>query len=243
MILLASIVKKRMRIAAAGAAALFFVMLVVGRSSRPISYLRLGIVHLLSPIADAGAFVAGYVTGVPEQEVRALQEDSRQLTVARAEKAVLAQENESLRRLLGVQEDVALQIVGVGVLSYTHMMGIETLVIGAGQEVGIAEGDIVIDEHRSLVGHVTEAAAGSAKVSVASNPDVTFSAELVPLGGNMLIRGLGGRGLALELIPYDTPLRDGDFVLWTQGDRGGQTRRGRNPPPLLLSGAGGRRQE
>ena len=197
----------------------FFLLLVLARSTRPVSSLRMAVVRLLAPVASAGRSAAGYLTGVPRDQVRRLEEDSKMLAASLAEQEILKKENQSLKRLLGVQEDIPVESKGARVLAYTHVLGVETLLIDAGADRGVAAGDIVIDEHRLLVGQVTETTVGSAKVSVASNPDATFSAELVPLGGKILIKGLGGRGLALELIPYDTPLRDGDFVLWADESR------------------------
>ena len=219
MALLAYIAKRRMRTIATVMAGVFFLVLVAGRSTRPVSFLRMSVTRMFAPLISAGRYTAGILTGVPTERVRQLAEDSRMLAVSLAEREILKKENESLKRLLGVQDDATMPTIGARVRAYTHVLGVETLLIDAGADRGVAAGDIVIDEHRMLVGQVTETATGSATVSVASNPGATFSAELIPMGGKVLIKGLGGRGLALELIPYDTPLRDGDFVLWADESR------------------------
>lgn len=219
MVLPTFVVKKRMRIAAAGAAAVFFLLLVPAPPLWPLFEVRRWAVRALTPLDVAGTRVAGYITGTSAEEVRGEGEDRRRLAAAEAEYLVLELENRSLRRLLGLKERAGVSGIAADVLSYTHAMGAEMLVIDAGGNRDVAAGDIVIDEHRLLVGHVSEVNADTAMVSVASNAGATFSGVLVPLGGKILIKGLGGRALALELIPYDTPLRDGDAVLWASESR------------------------
>lgn len=214
MVLPAFIVKKRVRMAAAGAAAVFFILLILGRSTRPVSEVRRWVVRTLAPVGAAGTRVGGFMTGSNADEVLKEEEVRQRLAVAEAERSVLGQENESLRHLLGLKERAVASGIAADVLSYAHAMGTETLVIDAGSNRDIVVGDIVIDEHRLLVGQVSEINAETAVVSIASNSGSAFSGVLVPVGGKILIKGLGGRALALELIPYDTPLRDGDAVLW-----------------------------
>ena len=206
--------KKRARAVATGGAILFFSLLAVSGNSRPVSYLRERAVQVLSPIAIAAQYAAGFFKGAPLEEIRGREDDQRRLAAGEAVRLGLQKENESLRRLLGVKENLAAPTASARVLAHTAVMGVETLLIDAGRDRGITAGDIVIDENGLLVGQVSETTAEGAKISVASNPGMAFSASLVPLGGKILIKGLGGRALALELIPYDTPLRDGDFVRW-----------------------------
>ena len=211
--------KKRARVIAAGAAILFFSLLAIFGNSRPVSSVRERAVRMLSPIETGAKYAAGFFMGTSPEEIRGREDDQRCLAAGEAARLGLQKENESLRRLLGVKEKLAVPTASARVLAYTTVMGVETLFIDAGRDHGITPGDIVIDEDMLLVGHVSETTAEGAKVSVASNPGMAFSASLVPLGGKVLLKGLGGRALALELIPYDTPLRDGDFVRWTDKEQ------------------------
>lgn len=213
--------KKKTRIAAAGAAVIFFIVIVAAGRTRPVSSVRAYGIQLLSPIANFGASVGEYVAGAPGREKRMWNEDQRRLAAAEAQVFALQKDNKSLRRLLGLKEGTAAPLVSVRVLAYTSIMGMETLLINAGADQGIQEDDIVIDENRLLVGLVSEVNATDAKVSIASNTGMAFSASLLPLGGRVLAKGLGGRAVALELIPYDTPLRDGDLALWADERRRG----------------------
>lgn len=221
--MLGSLFRKKARSMAAVAAVAVFVLVAAMGRSGPISSLRAYSIRILSPVADAGEYVAGYLIGVPQWEVRELEDDRRRLTGAEARALATQKENEALRRLLDLKKDIALPAVSVRVLAYTHILGGESLLIDAGANQGIGAGDIAIDENRLLVGRVSEVTDTAAKVSVASNAGVVFSAGLVPLGGKVLAKGIGGRGFALELIPYDTPLRNGDLAVLAPENRRGES--------------------
>ncbi|MEK7541966.1 MAG: rod shape-determining protein MreC [Patescibacteria group bacterium] len=218
-----TIARKRIRAAVAGAAVVFFVAAAIASQSRPVALAREWIARMGRPLLSAGAYVGGYVRSAAGGDARnEREEDERYLSASAAEIRTLRKENESLRRLLGLKEESAVALQAANVMSYAQIMGRETLFIDRGRDEGIAEGDIVIDEDRLLVGEIMEALPGSSRVSVASNAGRAFSGSLVPLGGDILVKGLGGRALALELIPYDTPIRDGDAVRWMpKGQREG----------------------
>lgn len=218
-----SIFRKNARIITAAAAVIFFVLFAAAGGSRPVSFIRAYAIRMLSPVADAGEYAAGYLTGAPRRDIRGLEvEDGRRrLAAAEAQALALWKENESLQRLLGLKESAAAAMVSARVLAYTNIMGMETLLIDAGADQGIREGDIAIDGNRLLVGRVSEVNDAGAKVSVASNAGTAFSALLLPLGGEVLASGRGGRAFSLELIPHDTPVRDGDMVLWASEQRRG----------------------
>lgn len=219
MVLPASRFRKRVRLGLFAAAVIFFLLLAAGGRSRPASAVREAVLAAASPVAGAGSRWGVWFTGIPASRVRELEESGLLLAARDAEIAVLRKENESLTAALGLADAAGTQrSVAARVLSYQQSMGRETLVIGAGEEAGVTEGDIVIDAHRLLVGQVSAVTSATAVVTVASNPGATFSGELVPLGGKIIFKGLGGRALALELIPYDTPLRDGDVVRWVRED-------------------------
>lgn len=205
-----------MRMVASGVAIVFFAAVLLGGASRPVAALRGQIVRMARPFMIVGEYVRGF-PGVSRERIREEEAERMRLTAAAAETEALKKENQSLRHLLGLKEDETLTATAAAnVLFYTQLMGREALVLDAGRDQGIAEGDIVIDENRLLVGEIMEVLPGSSKVSVASNEGSVFSGSLLPLGGNVLVKGIGGRALALELVPYDTPIRDGDVVLWTR---------------------------
>ena len=196
---------------------LFFGLLIIFRSSAPVGYLRWSILQVISPVAriaqNTGQSSGFGLVGWSRERVRALEEDSSRLKAANARVQELERENESLARALGVRAEFGPRIKSARAISYQQVMGRESLVIDLGRDAGVAAGDIVMDENRLLLGEVAETGIGFSKVAVASNPGIAFSAVLQPLGGKVLVKGLGARALGLELIPYDAPVRSGDFVV------------------------------
>lgn len=214
-------IKKSVRIAVIASAVLFFAALALAGASRPVAMLRGWMVRLSRPVTGVGEYIGGF-SGAPPGEAPEEKEDRIRLSAVLAETEVLKKENESLRRALALKEERAAPMHAAAVLFYSRVLGRETLLLDAGQDQGIVEGDTVIDEHGFLVGEIAEVAPWSSKVSVASNEGTAFSASLLPVDEHILVKGLGGRALALELIPYDTVMREGDVVQWTrEGRRGG----------------------
>lgn len=217
--------RSRFSIFASIAAILFFALVAVFGASRPASFLRSGAVGIAGPFARA-AGRAGVWLGFGAESfsigrIRALEEEAGRLAAAEARALALEKENESLSQSLGLRTGFGASLKSARVLQYQSSLGRETLVIDLGSDDGAAEGDIVIDEKRLLIGEIREAGIGFSKVAVASNPGITFSGVLVPLGGEVLAKGIGARALVLELIPSDVPVRSGDFVIWTREDQRG----------------------
>ena len=130
----------------------------------------------------------------------------------------LKEENARLKRVLDFGKTSKFSVSGADVLLYLKEFDREYIIINAGADKGIKEGDWVIDSERILVGTVFEAGGGYSKILTASNPDVLFKAEIVPGNFSVISRGLGGRSLSIELLPQDAPIRKGDFVVATGKD-------------------------
>ena len=217
--------QRRFTIFVIGAPLLFFGLLIIFGRSRPVAFLRIQAARIAAPYTHAAGRAGGWVglglEGLSAERIRGLEEDAQHLAAVEAQSRALEKENETLARALGLRTGFGASLKSGRVLQYHAVLGREALVIDLGSDAGAAEGDIVIDSEGLLIGVITEAAAGFSKVAVASNPGVTFSGALVPLGGKVLAKGIGARTLALELIPSDVPVRSGDFVIWTRDDQRG----------------------
>lgn len=219
--------RSRSSIFAVVAGVIFFGTLVIFSASRPAAFLREGAVRLLAPVSGlasgAGRWLAFGLEGLSPERVRFLREVETRLEAAAAALDDVSEENEALRRALGLKRESGQSIRSARVILYRQELRNEILIIDVGRKDGVHEGDPVIDEERLLIGQISEVSEESSKVAVASNPGAAFSAVLVPLGGKILAKGLGGRAFALELIPMDVPLRSGDFIRWVRdGDHRGQ---------------------
>jgi cell shape-determining protein MreC len=219
--------RSRLSIFAVVAGFLFFGLLIAFGSTRPAASLRQGAVRFLRPVGwigfGAGRWFAFGLEGLSPERVRSLQEMETRLEFSTAALAETSRENKALQRALGLKEKSGGDMLrSAAVLLYRQELESEILIIDIGRGEGTREGDPVVDGEGLLIGQVMEAGDGFSKIAVASNPGIVFSAELTPLGGRILAKGLGGRALSLELIPRDTPIRSGDFVRWVREDGGRQ---------------------
>ncbi len=183
----------------------------------PIATLRRGSVRVLRPVmrfADSASRTIGSGGRVSVFSSCASCDDERiARKVAEAKLLQATQENESLKKMLGLKKQFAPSLTSAAVMLYNQSWDREWLVIDAGEDAGVHIGDIVIDEDQLLVGEITEVAAMSATVAVASDKGAAFSVALAPTGGEALAHGLGARAFSVELIPRDTPVHPGDMVV------------------------------
>lgn len=120
-----------------------------------------------------------------------------------------------LEKALRFKEKSHLNLFGARVVLYAKELGHEYLIIDAGRNDGIREGNIVVSPERIFVGTVKSAEESFSKVSLASNSGETFEVEILPLKISAIAKGRGARTFSLELVPQDTPLKRGDLVAVT----------------------------
>lgn len=198
-----------------GAVLLFFLLLIFFGSGEASKKIKGGMFWVVSPllrVANSVSMRLGAFGGLSQDEARNILLENQRLKAKIFEIEELKDQNVQLRAALGLKESVGLPIEGAGVLLHTREFGQEFLVIDKGKNVGIKKDNLVIDANRLLVGSIVAVEDRTAKVGVVSNAGKTYEAELVPLGVKMLVRGMSGRALLLELLPPSAPIRKGDFV-------------------------------
>jgi len=139
------------------------------------------------------------------------------LAVANAALDELTRENDRLRSALGFKDRNKVGLRGARVLYYGRELGKEYMMIDRGDNDNLAKGGVVIDANGALIGIVDDVQDSFAKVSVASNAEQVFDAELLPSGIKAFAKGLGARGFSLELLPQNAVIRAGDFVMMKGG--------------------------
>ena len=188
--------------------ALLLGVLIFYSASSPVAKIREISFFFLKPMiwaAGMGKNILGLSgTGVfPEDMV----------SVFRFEIEKLKEENESLKKALRFKDDTGVTLRGADVLLYSVDIGKEYMIVNQGNDAGVKEGDFVVDELGVLLGRVFEVGVDYSKVSLASNAGEVFEAEILPQGIVTVVRGLGGRSFALDLVGADEPVRAGDFVV------------------------------
>lgn len=211
--------RKKSAIIAATGAVLLSIAVVIFAPFRPIAALRRGMARLLMPVmrvADGTSRAirsAGRV--LPFGACTACDDERIGRAVAEAKLAQATDENESLKKMLGLKQQFAPALMPARVILYNQEWDREWLVIDAGEQDGVAVGDPVIDEREFLIGEIAEVSATSAIVTIASNKGTTFSVVLVPSAGEALAHGLGARAFDLTLIPHSTPVHPDDMAVRT----------------------------
>lgn len=146
-------------------------------------------------------------------EADSLIRENQRLKTENVEVKKLQAENEALKKVFSFRQDSGLTLKGARVLLHGREAGREFLLLDAGRNDGISQGDLVIDENRVFIGTVREAGDISAKVVVASSFGESIEVELLPSRLRVLAKGLGSHAFLLELIPADEIIRRGDAVL------------------------------
>lgn len=188
------------------AAVILLGVLIFFSASGPISSLREAPFRILKPFMNAAMNLGRTL------EIETADMSNEQIKTLNFALEELRAENQTLKQALGFKEESGLPLKGGRVLLYSREFGKEFLVIDRGEKEGIKEGDLAVDAERLLVGVVRGIGKDFAKVGIASNDGEVFEGELVPAKARVLAKGRGSRAFSLELIPQDTPIRQGDFV-------------------------------
>ena len=140
-----------------------------------------------------------------------------ELTATRAmlvDRNMLYQENLQLKARLG--RDAGIQTILVGVLMRPPAMPYDTLMIDAGLEQGIAEGQFVSAGGTTLIGRIAQVYPTTARVVLFSAPGQTYSALLSLHNGSAVpieVEGQGAGSLVAR-IPAKTAVAVGDAVVF-----------------------------
>lgn len=221
--------KRKSAMIIAVAAAALSGAIILFASFPPIGVLRRGSARLLLPVMRLADGVRGAIGSggrvLPLGTCGACDDERIARAVAEAKIVQATEENESLKKMLGLKQQFSPSLTSARVMLYNQEWDREWLVIDVGEQDGVAVGDTVIDEYQFLVGEIAEVNVGSATVTIASDKGTAFSVAFVPsggpsqqgspAGGEALAHGLGGRAFGIELIPRDTPVSPGDMVVRT----------------------------
>ncbi len=191
--------------------------LVFFSRSASVSFLRSSVIAIFRPVFQVSRVLGRAVGLWAEQpgadELSRLHEENQRLREIEQEYRMLLEKNASLQKIIGLKEKQRVPLQGAHVLVHGNEFGKEFLMLDEGATKKIRPGNLVIDASGAFLGVVRETGEQFAKVSVASNPGETFEVVTAPLNMKALAKGIGNRTFSIELIPDETPVRSGDFVL------------------------------
>jgi len=154
--------------------------------------------------------VAAWRDSLDATQNAALRAELASTTAALADRDALYAENAALKAQLG--RSAAAPRLAALVLERPPGIPYDTLIIDAGQNLGVAAGDAVYAGGTTLIGQVTEAYATTARVTLLSAPGQSYQALIrgtVPVS----MAGQGAGSLKGE-VPAQTQVGVGDPVLF-----------------------------
>ncbi|MDP3779087.1 MAG: rod shape-determining protein MreC [bacterium] len=187
-------------------------LLIFFNASPPVRFVQGGIFSVAGYVVHPLNVFRLWKDGAYSPDAEAGDREEK-LAVAVASLEELTHENDRLRAALGFKDRNKVALRGVRVLYYGRELGKEYMMVDRGDSDNIAKGSVVIDANGVLLGTVDDVQDAFAKVSIASNAEQVFDAELLPSGVKAFAKGLGARGFSLELLPQDAVIRMGDFVM------------------------------
>lgn len=206
---------KKREITVITVAALLVGLLIFFDNAAAIRSARAAVFWVLKPLVFAAerVYLISRFDSFSREEVAELVRDSQRLRAIEAELDRLRSENQALKKIFKFSQNTNLEPKGAAVILHTFESGREFLLISAGKNDGIREGDLAIDKNLVLIGTVREVADASSKVVSVSSPGESVEVELIPARVHALAKGLGARALSLELVPAGILVRRGDLVV------------------------------
>lgn len=189
-----------------------------------IAPLQKGASKALKPIRDVGGW-AGEVFNA-KSENKKLRKRVEELESELAETATMERENEELKRLFNLKDEIGLldnyEPVTATVITRSPTVWYSTVTIGKGRSSGVRENQPVISG-KGLVGVVTSTSAHAAQVTLITDQTSAVSAQVVPGGAVGIVKPEIGDpdDLILDFVERDKKVRTGRTVV-TAGWRSGK---------------------
>ncbi|MEI8339322.1 MAG: rod shape-determining protein MreC [bacterium] len=149
---------------------------------------------------------------------KTLVEENRKLkeTLLKTDYYILARdflrsENDDLKEALG-RKSVSRQSVLAYVLVKPGKTPYDQIIIDAGENFGVAVGDLILAEGSVAVGEVIEVFGSTAKVSLYSSPNRKLTVLIGPNAVQADAEGLGGGNFRVRL-PKETGIKEGENII------------------------------
>lgn len=146
-----------------------------------------------------------------KEENENLQLKIQQLVAENTSLQELKKENEILRQALeiGLEKDFE--------LSFAKVIGKDlfqdSFTINKGKEDGLSSGLPVITQQKILVGKIGEVYENFSKVILVSDKESSFDVKIADREISGVAKGKGGLGLILDLLPWETEIKEGEQVI------------------------------
>lgn len=144
-------------------------------------------------------------------ELEYLKDQNQELLGRLISLSQIEKENEKLRAALniGMEDEFSLilaEVVGKDITS-------DSILINKGKKEGLLEGYPVLTEKKALVGKIGEVMDNFSEVILISSKESSFDGEILDKEIKGIVKGRGGLGANLDLIPKEDNLALGDIVI------------------------------
>lgn len=210
-----------------GAAVIAVVLCIISAMGSGTSFLHNALGVIASPFRAAGSAVVNWVDGISDHfasveelqaENEALRQENAQLRQELQSAQPAAQENQRLRKLLGLREQRSdLKFEAARVTQRDVSNWASTLVLNRGSQHGVAENDCAVDCYGNLVGVVTEVGLNWCRLTTILDTGsqlgaMVFRTEETAIAAGDLSLMTEGR-LKLSYLPDSSTLIKGDLVV------------------------------
>ncbi len=146
-----------------------------------------------------------------------LEEENKKLFSQIALQADIQEENNFLRKALGLPYAKSFKFVDAGAFNAQFGPKGHIVLINKGSDEDINSGDAVITGSGILIGIITETFGNYSKAILASNIDFKVTAEIFDRDISGMARGALNEGMALDFISQNDEIKEGDLVV-TKGN-------------------------
>ena len=184
----------------------------------PIKMLLLSI---QGPIIHAASGVSRAVRDVWENylwlvgariENKKMQERMRQLIMLNRSYEEILKENDRLRRLLSMNEQLEYKTIGARVIARTPDFLTNVIYVDRGAKDGVRVDSPVVS-WESIIGRIVYVAENQSEVQLITNPDASIGVMMEDTHTPGVLRGTGERMLDLNYISNAEEIHDGEIVL------------------------------
>lgn len=210
-----------------GAAVIAVVLCIISAMGSGTSFLHNALGVIASPFRAAGSAVVNWVGDISDHfasveelqaENEALRQENAQLRQELQSAQPAAQENQRLRKLLGLREQRSdLKFEAARVTQRDVSNWASTLVLNRGSQHGVAENDCAVDCYGNLVGVVTEVGLNWCRLTTILDTGsqlgaMVFRTEETAIAAGDLSLMTEGK-LKLSYLPDSSTLIKGDLVV------------------------------
>lgn len=152
------------------------------------------------------------------QENLKLRKENTQLLSQLSGLSKLKDENEFLRQALKLPETIPRKFIQGNVFNVDFISSSHNILLNKGKESGVSIGDIIISDEGVLVGEVNNVFSDYSKAVVITDPSFKTTVEVINSKITAIARGGLDKGLYLDFISQEDPVKEGDLVITSGND-------------------------